>query len=106
VKQAGIIVEHEGKQVTLAQLSKVTGLPYMTLYLRWRAGDRGEDLCRPSRRKGSVTKLPVRTAPVGPLVSIAGMRLPTPSDPAFARLVQQWNEAVFPWVDWSTARRA
>ena len=45
-----IMVEHEGKRVSLRKLSKVTGLNYRTLRSRYRDGKRGAELTGPLKR--------------------------------------------------------
>jgi uncharacterized OB-fold protein len=46
-------VEHNGDEVNLVELAKLTGIAYSTLQNRYRRGDRGEKLVRPADEKYS-----------------------------------------------------
>lgn len=46
-------VEHNGDELNLVELSKLTGIAYSTLQNRYRRGDRGEQLTRPADEKYS-----------------------------------------------------
>jgi hypothetical protein len=45
-----IFIQHEDNKITLKELSKIIGIRYNTLLMRYRKGDRGEALTRPLRR--------------------------------------------------------
>lgn len=46
-KHPVILVDYYGKQLTLSELSRITGIPYATLNLRYNKGDIGEELWKP-----------------------------------------------------------
>ena len=46
-KRTNIIVEYDGKKITLKESSKKSGINYGTLKSRYHAGDRGDKLFRP-----------------------------------------------------------
>lgn len=46
-KRSNVLVEHNGKKITVKQLSEETGLPYSTLLARANAGQTGNILLRP-----------------------------------------------------------
>lgn len=48
-------IEHQGKLLTLKELSKAVNVPYPTISGRWQRGDRGERLVRRSDPKFSRT---------------------------------------------------
>ena len=46
-KRSNICVEYEGKKMTLADAAELSGIEHITLFYRYRAGDRDEYLFRP-----------------------------------------------------------
>lgn len=50
-KSNNIIIEYQGENITLAELSIKTGINLVTLYNRYTRGDRGERLFRPVHTK-------------------------------------------------------
>ena len=48
-----IIVEYQGREMTLAEAAELSGIPYNTLLARYYAGDRGERLFRPVRKRSN-----------------------------------------------------
>lgn len=58
-RRTNIIVEHEGKHMTLKELSETVDLHYSVLIRRYKRGDRSDDLIRPLGKiiKPSIGKL-------------------------------------------------
>ena len=48
-----ILIEYEGRTVTITELSEIIGIRRQTILTRYRVGDRGERLWRPLDRKGA-----------------------------------------------------
>ena len=48
--RAPVLVEHDGRQVCLRELARLTGVAYFCLWERHRKGLRGADLVAPARR--------------------------------------------------------
>lgn len=49
-RRNNIIVEYQGRKMTLSEAAELSGINYDTLIRRYRAGDRGERLFRPVRK--------------------------------------------------------
>ena len=49
-KSTNILIEYKDQNITLAELSEITNVPYMTLRDRYYRGDRGDRLIRPVRK--------------------------------------------------------
>ena len=48
-----IIVEYQGTVMSLAEAAELSGIPYRVLLDRYHAGDRGERLFRPVRKRSN-----------------------------------------------------
>lgn len=46
-RSTNVLVEYNGKTITLIELSEITNIPFKRLYMRYSRGDRGELLTRP-----------------------------------------------------------
>ena len=51
-----ILIEYEGRTVTITELSEILGIKRQTILTRYRVGDRGERLWRPLDRKSKGRK--------------------------------------------------
>lgn len=52
-RRSNIIINHNGVDITLKELSEAIGLPYTTLWGRYNRGNRGKDLTRPYKTNSS-----------------------------------------------------